>query len=69
MQREVEGLIKAAEAVHLEHIPCITLSIGVVSHIDHPEMAWEELENAADSAMYDSKQDFYRRNNTGRGQA
>ena len=69
VRREIEDLVKSAEAVHLEHIPSITLSIGVASHADHPGMTWEELENAADSAMYDSKQDYYRRNNTGRGQA
>lgn len=69
VRREIESLIKAAEAVHLEHIPCITLSIGVASHAEHPDMTWEALENAADAAMYDSKQDYYRRNNTGRGMA
>ena len=69
VRREIEALVSAAEAVHMENIPGITLSIGVASHVDHPEMSFEELENAADAAMYDSKQDFYRRNHTGRGQA
>lgn len=69
VRKEIDGLVKSAEAVHLEHIPSITLSIGVASHADHPEMSFEELENAADAAMYNSKEDFYRRNNTGRGMA
>ena len=69
VRREIESLVRAAEAVQLENIPGITLSIGVASHADHAGMTWEELEHAADAAMYDSKQDYYRRNNTGRGMA
>ena len=69
VRKEIDGLVKSAESVHLEHIPSITLSIGVASRADHPEMSFEELENAADAAMYNSKEDFYRRNHTGRGQA
>ena len=69
VRKDIDGLVKAAEGVHMEHIPSITLSIGVASHVDHPEMSFEELENAADAAMYISKEDFYRRNHTGRGMA
>lgn len=69
VRKQIDSLVKSAEGVHLEHIPSITLSIGVASHAEHPEMSFDELENAADAAMYNSKEDYYRRNNTGRGKA
>ena len=69
VQKEIQALIASAAAVKLENIPSISLSIGVASHAEHPAMSIEELEHAADAAMYESKEDFYEKNNTGRGRA
>ena len=59
VRAQIDELIRTAAQAQDEDIAGITFSIGAASHADYPDADIDELERIADTAMYESKANFY----------